>query len=151
MSEITKAAKRAAESVQDWAETTVCIMSSRAEGIDHQAKLILAEFAPLLAAKDAKSLTCCFCNAPCDSLAALKEHSAGCTEHPAVSPEAAELRRDAERWRFLRAHSLTWTGSKTHQRCIKYSPTINKSLPEFVDAAIDAAIAVQPAREGGGA
>jgi hypothetical protein len=49
-----QAAERAADSVQDWAETTVCIMSSRAEGIDHQAKLILDEFAPLLAAKDAE-------------------------------------------------------------------------------------------------
>ena len=52
--DVRLAAERAAESVQDWAETTVCIMSSRAEGIAHQAKLILDEITPLLATKDAE-------------------------------------------------------------------------------------------------
>lgn len=33
---------------------------------------------------EAKSITCCFCNEPCESLASLKEHSATCGEHPAV-------------------------------------------------------------------
>lgn len=47
-------AMRVARAIQAWAETTTCIMSSREEGIVHQANLIDAELASVLAEKDAE-------------------------------------------------------------------------------------------------
>lgn len=37
-----------------------------------------------LARAQRNSLSCCFCNASCESLAALRQHSTECQEHPAA-------------------------------------------------------------------
>ena len=47
-------------------------------------------FAQLEHAK-ARTLTCCFCAAPCESIAALRVHSEACPAHPAV--QALQLTR----------------------------------------------------------